>query len=118
METVARAGGRIEALCVDEGFGALDRANLERAVEGPAPPPESLPPVLPALRRLRVVRPRARLLLFLTRGGASLGSLVSLRAEARREPAARPGAAGDGAGRPGTRLMKHTPAGRTAESGG
>ena len=34
METVARAGGRIEALCVDEGFGALDRANLERAVEG------------------------------------------------------------------------------------
>ena len=54
------------------------------------------------MRLLGLARQHESAVLFLTRGGgAALGSLVSLRAEARREPAARPGPAGEGAGRAG-----------------
>ena len=33
VEMMGRSGGRIEALFLDEGFGALDRANLDAALE-------------------------------------------------------------------------------------
>ncbi|MGH8908920.1 MAG: SbcC/MukB-like Walker B domain-containing protein [Egibacteraceae bacterium] len=33
VELMARSGGRLESLFLDEGFGALDRANLDQAVE-------------------------------------------------------------------------------------
>lgn len=33
VEMMARSGGRLESLWLDEGFGALDRANLDAAVE-------------------------------------------------------------------------------------
>lgn len=59
-------------------------------------------PVPMQMRLLGLARQHESAVLFLTRGGgAALGSLVSLRAEARREPAARPGPAGEGAGRAG-----------------
>ena len=56
------------------------------------------------MRLLGLAREHESAVLFLTRkrgGDASLGSLVSLRAEARREPVARPVSAGEGAGRAG-----------------
>ena len=34
VETVSRIGGRIQTLFIDEGFGALDRASLARAIKG------------------------------------------------------------------------------------
>ena len=52
------------------------------------------------MRLLGLAREHESAVLFLTRkggGDASLGSLVSLRAEARQEPAARPEAVGEGA---------------------
>jgi exonuclease SbcC len=33
VEMMGRQGGRIESLFLDEGFGALDRTNLDAAVE-------------------------------------------------------------------------------------
>jgi exonuclease SbcC len=33
VEMLGRAGGRLESLFLDEGFGALDRANLDAAIE-------------------------------------------------------------------------------------
>ncbi|MGH8931834.1 MAG: SbcC/MukB-like Walker B domain-containing protein, partial [Egibacteraceae bacterium] len=33
VELMARSGGRLESLFLDEGFGALDRANLDAAIE-------------------------------------------------------------------------------------
>ncbi len=33
VEMMARAGGRLESLWLDEGFGALDRSNLDAAIE-------------------------------------------------------------------------------------
>ena len=59
-------------------------------------------PVPMQMRLLGLAREHESAVLFLTRkrhGDASLGSLVSLRAEARQEPAARPEAAGEGARR-------------------
>ncbi len=56
------------------------------------------------MRLLGLVREHESAVLFLTRkrrDAASLGSLVSLRAEARQEPVARPEPAGDGACRTG-----------------
>ena len=56
-------------------------------------------PVPMQMRLLGLARQHESAVLFLTRGdGASLGSLVSLRAEARHEPAARSGPAGADAG--------------------
>ena len=34
VETVSRIGGRIQTLFIDEGFGALDRGSLRRAIKG------------------------------------------------------------------------------------
>ena len=34
VETVSRIGGRIQTLFIDEGFGALDRQSLRRAIKG------------------------------------------------------------------------------------
>ena len=65
-------------------------------------------PVPMQIRLLGLARQHESVVLFLTRGGASLGSLVSLRAEARREPAARPGPAGEGAGRAGAGVFTCT----------
>ena len=59
-------------------------------------------PVPMQMRLLGLARQHESAVLFLTRkrdGDASLGSLVSLRAEAEREPAARPEPAGEGARR-------------------
>ena len=33
VETMARSGGRLESLFLDEGFGSLDRSNLDAAIE-------------------------------------------------------------------------------------
>ena len=56
-------------------------------------------PVPMQMRLLGLARQHESAVLFLTRGdGASLGSLVSLRAEARHEPAACSGPAGAGVG--------------------
>ena len=59
-------------------------------------------PVPMQMRLLGLAREHESAVLFLTRkrgGAASLGSLVSLRAEARQEPAERPAPAGEGARR-------------------
>ena len=33
VEMMARSGGRLESLFLDEGFGSLDRSNLDAAIE-------------------------------------------------------------------------------------
>jgi DNA repair protein SbcC/Rad50 len=33
VEMMARSGGRLESLWLDEGFGSLDRSNLDAAIE-------------------------------------------------------------------------------------
>ncbi len=33
VEMIARSGGRLESLWLDEGFGPLDRSNLDAAIE-------------------------------------------------------------------------------------